>query len=120
MRISDWSSDVCSSDRAAASHWVNEEVEAFKRLGRENRVLCLKVDEALDSDCFVPALLRHYDDAGAPTGQATEPLAADLADDAGGQSGATLKLIAGLIGVGYADFHRRSEARRVGKGGVGK
>src|SRR3546814_17157848 len=85
MRISDWSSDVCSSDRAAASHWVNEEVEAFKRLGRENRVLCLKVDEALDSDCFVPALLRHYDDAGDPTGQATEPLAADLADDAGGE-----------------------------------
>src|SRR3546814_9925347 len=61
---------VICSRHAAASHWVNEEVEAFKRLGRENRVLCLKVDEALDSDCFVPALLRHYDDAGAPTGQA--------------------------------------------------
>src|SRR3546814_5427893 len=63
MRISDWSSDVCSSDL--------------------------------------------------PTGQATEPLAADLADDAGGQSGATLKLIAGLIGVGYDELHRRERRRRI-------
>src|SRR3546814_13582980 len=63
MRISDWSSDVCSSDL--------------------------------------------------PTGQATEPLAADLADDADGQSGATLKLIAGLIGVGYDELHRRERRRRI-------
>lgn len=104
---------VICSRHAATSRWVNEEVEAFKRLGRENRVLCLKVDEALDADCFVPALLQHYDDTGQPTGQATEPLAADVADDADGRSGATLKLIAGLIGVGYDELHRRERRRRI-------
>lgn len=104
---------VICSRHAARSRWVNEEVEAFKRLGRENRVLCLKVDEALDADCFVPALLQHYDDAGQPTGLATEPLAADVADDADGQRGATLKLIAGLIGVGYDELRRRERGRRI-------
>ena len=35
---------VICSPRAAASRWVNEEVLAFKRLGRANRIFCLIVD----------------------------------------------------------------------------
>jgi len=34
---------VCSR-RAATSRWVNEEILAFKRLGRSDRILCLIVD----------------------------------------------------------------------------
>lgn len=104
---------VICSRHAASSRWVNEEVDSFKRLGRESRVLCLKVDDALDTECFAPALLQHFDARGEPTGQATEPLAADIADDADGQTGATLKLVAGMIGVGYDELHRRERRRRI-------
>ena len=31
---------VICSPRAAQSRWVNEEILAFKRLGRENRIFC--------------------------------------------------------------------------------
>ena len=35
---------VICSIAAAKSHWVNEEILAFKRLGRESRIFCLLVD----------------------------------------------------------------------------
>src|SRR6202012_3734438 len=34
---------VICSPQAASSRWVNEEILAFKRLGRENRIFCLIV-----------------------------------------------------------------------------
>jgi hypothetical protein len=34
---------VICSPRAAKSKWVNEEILAFKRLGREDRILCIIV-----------------------------------------------------------------------------
>lgn len=104
---------VICSRHAAASRWVNEEIETFKRLGRESRVLCIKVDDADDGGCFAPALLRHYGDDGLPSGRATEPLAADPGERADGRSGAVLKLIAGMIGVGYDELHRRERRRRI-------
>ncbi|WP_028081530.1 TIR domain-containing protein [Solimonas soli] len=105
---------VLCSRHAAASRWVNEEVETFKKLGRQERILCLKVDETDDSgSCFVPALLQHYDDEGQPSGQAAEPLAADVGAQADGRDGAVLKLIAGMLGVGYDDLRRRERRRRM-------
>lgn len=35
---------VICSPAAARSHWVNEEILAFKRLGRGHRIYCLIVD----------------------------------------------------------------------------
>ena len=34
---------VICSPNAAKSHWTNEEVKAYKRLGREDRIFCLIV-----------------------------------------------------------------------------
>ncbi|MFT4047906.1 MAG: TIR domain-containing protein [Solimonas sp.] len=105
---------VICSRHAARSRWVNEEVETFKKLGREDRVLCLKIDESDEpSGCFTPALLQRYDAGGRPTGRASEPLAADIAPDADGRDGAALKLIAGMLGVGYDDLRRRERRRRL-------
>ena len=35
---------VICSPNSAKSQWVNEEVKAFKKLGKQNRILCLIVD----------------------------------------------------------------------------
>lgn len=48
------------SPAAAKSRWVNEEILAFKRLGREHRVFCLIVDREpgdRSRECFPPALV---------------------------------------------------------------
>ncbi|HTM29481.1 MAG TPA: toll/interleukin-1 receptor domain-containing protein, partial [Rhodanobacter sp.] len=56
---------VICSPRSAQSRWVNEEVLAFKRLGRTERIFCLIVGGEPDTDgqpgreaeeCFCPAL----------------------------------------------------------------
>lgn len=105
---------VLCSRHAAASRWVNEEVETFKKLGREDRILCLKIDEVDDDrSCFAPALLQAYDADGYPCEGGSEPLAADAAAHADGRQGAVLKLIAGMLGVGYDDLRRRERRRRI-------
>lgn len=104
---------VICSPRAARSRWVNEEVETFKRLGREDRVLCLKIGRnAGAAEGFVPALRTRYDASGAPTGERAEPLAADTDARADGRDGAVLKLIAGMLGVGYDELRQRERRRR--------
>lgn len=104
---------VICSRYSAASRWVDEEVAVFKKLGRGNRVLCFKVDDAAASDCFAPSLLQHYDAEGLPSGCVAEPLAADAAAAADGRDGAALKIIAGMLGVGYDDLRRRDRRRRI-------
>jgi hypothetical protein len=49
---------VICSPNAAKSHWTNEEVLTYKRLGRENRVFCLIVDgePGTDQECFPTAV----------------------------------------------------------------
>ena len=49
---------VICSPNAANSHWTNEEILTYKRLGRENRIFCLIVDgePGTDSECFPPAV----------------------------------------------------------------
>ena len=84
---------------AADSHWVNEELLLFKRLGKADRIFCLLVDEAGGS--FPPAVLGE-----------TEPLAADVRDDADGKQGAKLKIAASLLGVSLDQLKRREVQRR--------
>jgi hypothetical protein len=94
---------VICSPRAAASRWVDQEIQLFQALGRGDRVLCLIVDGepgATDATaCFPPALRTQ------------EPLAADVRPGKDGREGARLKLIAGLLGVGYAELRRRELQR---------
>jgi len=111
---------VICSPSAARSHWVNEEILAFKRLGGEDRILCLIVDgEPNASDhparahleCFPPALRYRLGADGALSSIRTEPIAADARAGKDGRSNAKLKLIAGILGVGY-DALKQRELRR--------
>jgi tetratricopeptide (TPR) repeat protein len=103
---------VICSPNAAASRWVNEEVRTFRALGRSEQIQCVIVagephasqnpafDPALE--CFPPALFENA---------ASEPLAADLRANGDGRKAAKLKLIAGILGVGYAELRDRETER---------
>ena len=99
---------VICSPHAAKSRWVNEEIRTFTQLGRRDRVQCLIVDgepHAVDPDreCLPPALFE---------GGAGEPMAADIRPGMDRPRAAKLKLLAGLIGVGYDDLRQREASRR--------
>ncbi len=111
---------VCSR-MAARSHWVNQEVLTFKRLGRGDRIFCLIVDgEPGVSDwpgheageCFCPALRHAVDAQGLQVRERTEPIAADVRPGKDGKATAKLKLVAGLLGVGFDDLAQRETHRR--------
>ncbi len=112
---------VVCSPRSAASRWVNEEVLAFKRLGRADRIFCLVVDgepNATDlpgragEECFAPALRYEIGSDGQPTAQRTEPIAADARTGKDGKPNAKLKLIAGMLDVGFDTLKQRELHRR--------
>ena len=111
---------ICSPD-AARSRWVNEEILHYKRLGRGDRILALivagepnasdKPDSGLE-ECF-PEALRYRVDANGELGEAREePVAADLRAEGDGKAAAKLKLVAGILGVGYDDLRQREQQRR--------
>jgi tetratricopeptide (TPR) repeat protein len=112
---------VICSPAAAASRWVNEEVRAFKRLGRAERIFCLIVEgepNATDlpgrarEECFCPTLRFAVDIRGELTRERTEPIAADARPGKDGKANARLKLIAGLIDVGFDTLKQREQHRR--------
>jgi tetratricopeptide (TPR) repeat protein len=112
---------IICSPKSAKSHWVNEEVLAFKRLGREDRIFCLIVGGEPnasdmpgreDEECFPPALRFKLGPDGNLSNVRTEPIAADARPGKDGKSNAKLKLIAGLLGVGFDALRRREQQRR--------
>lgn len=112
---------VICSPRAAKSKWVNEEILTFKRLGREDRIFCLIVDGEpnatdmpgrSDEECFPPALRFRLGPDGELSSARTEPIAADARPAKDGRNNARLKLISGLLGVGFDTLRRREQQRR--------
>jgi tetratricopeptide (TPR) repeat protein len=112
---------VICSPQAAQSRWVNEEILAFKRLGREDRIFCIIVGgepNATDmpgreaEECFPPALRFRLKSDGNLSATRTEPIAADARPGKDGKRNARLKLISGLLGVGYDTLRRREQQRR--------
>ncbi|HSM68989.1 MAG TPA: toll/interleukin-1 receptor domain-containing protein, partial [Xanthomonadales bacterium] len=102
---------VICSPASAASKWVNEEIRAFRALGRGDRIFCLIVEgdpgaSGLDASCFPPALLEGG------VGESREPLAADARKWADGKPLAKLKLIAGILGVRLDELRKRDQKRR--------
>ncbi len=107
---------VICSPHAAQSRWVNEEVLTFKRMGRDNRILGLIVDgephatgkhDSTDAqECFPPAL-RFSLNAQGVLESPIEPLAADARPGQDTKDDAKLKLIAGLLGIGFDELKRR-------------
>jgi tetratricopeptide (TPR) repeat protein len=112
---------VICSPHSAASRWVNEEVLAFKRMGRGERIFCLIVagePNATDlpgraaEECLAPALRHGVDAQGQPTAQRSEPIAADARPGRDGKRNAKLKLVAGLLHIGFDMLKRRELQRR--------
>lgn len=112
---------VICSPRSASSRWVNEEIRAFKALGREDRILCLIVDgepNASDNpdscmlECFPQAIRYRADTGGSLTLERIEPIAADVRKGRDSIEDATLKIIAGLIGIGFGELKQRETQRR--------
>jgi tetratricopeptide (TPR) repeat protein len=112
---------VICSPQSAKSKWVNEEILAFKRLGREDRIFCLIVDgepNATDlpgreqEECFPPALRFHLGRDGQLSDKPAEPIAADARPRKDGKQNAKLKLISGVLGVGFDTLRRREQQRR--------
>ena len=112
---------VICSPRAAASRWTNEEILTFKRLGRSDRIFCLIVDgepgasanaATADEECFPPALIYEIGADGALTDTMCEPIAADARKGKDNKHNAKLKLIAGMLGVGFDSLRQREQQRR--------
>ena len=112
---------VLCSPAAAASRWVNAEIDMFKRHRPDGCVLAAIVSgEPFASDvpgreaeeCLPPALRQKYDRRGRPTTRRAEPLAADLREDRDGKRLGLLKLISGMLGVGLDELVQRETLRR--------
>ena len=110
---------VICSPKAAVSKWVNEEIKGFKALDRENRVLCLIVDgepnakpESGQLECFPPAVRFRVNSQGEMTEEPTEPIAADARKGKDGKANAKLKLLSGILNVGYDELKQREKQRQ--------
>lgn len=108
---------VLCSPAAAHSRWVNEEILAFKRLGRGERIVALIVDgEPTAGDgpeqCFPPALRLRLREDGQLSEQPVEPIAADAREIGDGPRRARRKVQAALLGVHYDKLVQREQQRR--------
>jgi len=106
---------VICSPNSANSHWTNEEILTYKRLGRENRIFCLIVDGEPGTDhaeCFPPALRFKMGTDGVLSDEPAEPIAADARPQGDGKLNAKIKLIAGMLGVGFDALKQRELVRQ--------
>jgi tetratricopeptide (TPR) repeat protein len=112
---------VICSPHAAQSHWVDEEVRTFQRLGRSDRIFCLIVDGEpgasrwagrAHDECIPSALIHRIDAAGNETDEPLDPIAADARPGMDGRTNARTKLVAGLLGVDLDDLKHRERRRR--------
>lgn len=105
---------VVCSPRSAQSRWVNEEILSYKRL-QKNRIMCVIIDGEPnaadrgrpDEECFAPALRFDLDHEGQLTPVRSEPIAADMREGKDGKRDALLKLVAGIIDVGFDELKQR-------------
>lgn len=108
---------VICSPAAARSRWVGEEILAYKRIHGPDRVFCIIVDGDPDAgdderQCFPRPLRFRVGADGELSDVPTEPVAADVRARGDGRRRAMMKLIAGLLGVGYDELVRRELVRR--------
>ena len=106
---------VICSRKAAQSHWVDEEIKTYKRMGREHRIFALIVDGEPGSDdeeCFPQAIRLRMGADGELTQERTEPIAADGRPGKDNKFDVRLKLIAGMLDVGFDELKQREAQRR--------
>ena len=110
---------VICSPKSGVSKWVNEEVRSYKALALENRVFCLITDgepnAAPDSgllECFPQAVRFRVNSSGEISDEPAEPIAADARPGKDGRANAILKLLSGVLGVGYDELRQRERQRQ--------
>ena len=112
---------VICSPNSAKSKWVNEEIKTFKKLGKQNRIVCLIVDgepygdekpELGLEECFPPAVKFIADENGNLTDTPAEPIAADARPGKDGKANSLMKILSGLLGVGFDEIKQRDLARK--------
>jgi hypothetical protein len=120
---------VICSPASAQSHWVEEEIRAFKGWHGRDRIIALiasGIPNASDgpekeTECF-PYSMRFEGLGADSTPVRVEPIAADLRPGGDGRQRAFLKIVAGLLGVGFDDLYqrekRREQRRRLLVGGL--
>lgn len=92
---------VLCSPNSAASPWVDKEIRLFRALHPDRPILAAIIDGE-PTDAFPPALR-----------DGVEPLAADLRREGDGVRLGTLKIIAGLAGIGLDRLVQRDAQRRI-------
>jgi hypothetical protein len=108
---------VICSPASAQSRWVQEEITSFKRLHGERGVFAFivrgepKFPGAAD-DCFPPALRFVMGADGELSDKAAEVVAADARPAGDGPKLAFVRLVAGLLGVGFDELRQRELQRR--------
>jgi WD40 repeat protein len=112
---------VICSPRSAKSQWVNEEILSYKRMSRSDRILAVIVEGEPNAaskpelgleECFPDALKFKIDESGDLTDCQSEPIAADAREGKDGKANAKLKLLSGILGVGFDDLKQREQQRR--------
>ena len=103
---------VLCSPASAASRWVNEEIRTFRRFGRTADILCLVVGGEPSADDAVACLPPALRESGPDIGNALEPLAADARPVGDGRRRALLKIVAGMLDVGFDALAQRDQRRR--------
>lgn len=103
---------VICTPGAVASRYVAEEILSFKRLGRADRIfaiICEGEPHAADPalECFPEPLKFQLGSDGSLSNVPAEPIAADAREQGDGKENAKLKLIAGVLGVGFDQLRRR-------------
>lgn len=110
---------ICST-HARASRWVNEEIVTFRRLGRGDRIFCVIVTGEPNAgavpgheaeECFPPALRSAA--VGELAEKQIEPIAADARPGGDGKSNVKLKILSGLLDVGFDVLKQREQRRRI-------
>jgi hypothetical protein len=107
---------VCSPD-SARSKWVQQEIIAFKLLHGERSVFAFIVGgepklAGMDDDCFSPALRFEVGADGMPSLTRVDVVAADARPHGDGPRLAFVRLVAGLLGVGFDELRQRELQRR--------
>ncbi|MEO8368402.1 MAG: SUMF1/EgtB/PvdO family nonheme iron enzyme [Candidatus Solibacter sp.] len=101
---------LCTPNAAGPGSWVPREIALFRQR-RPGGAIHAVIGAGTPPECFPQALLTTTED-----GRTEAPLAADLRPlKEGGSDGeqrALIRLIAGLLGVGFDDLWRREERRK--------
>ncbi len=101
---------VLCSPEAAASRWVNDEIQLFRQLNPQRRILCLLVRGETDlshPDCAFPPAATEHD------GVVIEPSAADVRTGGDLKTDALHKIVGGMLSVNPEALSRRAHKRKL-------